>query len=84
LQQIGTGGADIATFMALGFANPVAAGFAADLFISSFAFWLYMFAAGNNSPKPWVFILLNLAIGLSCALPAYFYWRARRPAAAVA
>jgi len=29
----------------------------------------------SNGPKPYLFIILNLAIGLSCALPAYLYAR---------
>jgi hypothetical protein len=57
------------------FANSAAAGFAADLFITSAVFWIYMFSA-EQGPKPWFFIALNLCIGLSCALPAYLYRRA--------
>ena len=60
------------------FANGWAAGFALDLFISSAAFWVFMFAnaSANNGPAPWGFILLNLCIGLSLALPLYLYRRA--------
>lgn len=58
------------------FANSAAAGFTADLLITSVAFWLYMFSA-KTGPKPWPFVVLNLCIGLSCALPAYLYVRAR-------
>jgi hypothetical protein len=58
------------------FANSAAAGFTADLLITSVVFWLYMFSA-KAGPKPWLFVLLNLCIGLSCALPAYLYARAR-------
>lgn len=64
-------------FIAQAFANPAAAGFSSDLFIASFVFWIYMFTAGDDAPKPWAFIALNLLIGLSCALPAYLYWRER-------
>jgi len=77
LQHMGANGADLLAFTGLAFANPVASGFTADLFISSFVFWIWMFAAGPAAPKPWFFILLNLLIGLSCALPAYLYWRSR-------
>ena len=56
------------------FVNGWAGGFAADLFIASFVFWTYMFTAPSG-PRPWLFIVLNLAIGLSCALPAYLYRR---------
>jgi hypothetical protein len=77
LQQLPVSGTDIVGFMTLGFANPVAAGFSTDLVISSFVFWVYMFSAGPGAPRPWPFIALNLLVGLSCALPAYLFWRAR-------
>lgn len=63
------------------FANGAAAGFTADLFISSFVFWAFMFSRPQG-PKPWLFIAMNLAIGLSLALPAYLYMAERRRAAA--
>lgn len=66
-------GIDLAAFSGALFANGAAGGFTADLLISSFAFWLFMFARQNQGPKPWVFIVLNLSIGLSCALPAYLW-----------
>ena len=77
VQHMGDAGLVLADFMAQGFANPVASGFTADLFIASFVFWIYMFTAGEDAPKPWAFIVMNLLIGLSCALPAYLYWRER-------
>ena len=55
------------------FVNGAAGGFTADLLISSFVFWIYMFSQQSRGPKPWLFIALNLCIGLSCALPAYLY-----------
>ncbi len=59
------------------FANGVAGGFAADLVITSLVFWIYMFAA-KDGPTPWPFIVMNLFVGLSLALPAYLYWREAR------
>lgn len=53
------------------FANNWSGGFAADIFIASAVFWVFMFT--QPGPKPWIFIVLNLCIGLSCALPAYLY-----------
>ena len=82
LQLISAPDPDRVGFMMLAFANPVAAGFTVDLFISSFVFWIVMFSAGPNSPKPWPFVLINLFIGLSAALPAWLYWRARQSDAA--
>ncbi|MCR9261151.1 MAG: DUF2834 domain-containing protein [Pseudomonadaceae bacterium] len=66
----------LAGFVPALFANSAAAGFTADLLITSVVFWLYMFTA-KAGPKPWLFVVLNLCIGLSCALPAYLYARAR-------
>jgi hypothetical protein len=65
------------SFLVAPFANPVAGGFTADLLISSFVFWIFMFyrRRQDKGPNPLIFILLNLLIGLSCALPAYLYAR---------
>lgn len=84
MQHIGVAGVGISTFVAQGFANPVAAGFTTDLLISSLVFWIYMFSSREASPKPWAFIVINLFIGLSCALPAYLYWRERSQGAPAA
>lgn len=55
------------------FVNGAAAGFTADLLITSSVFWIYMIA--NKTPQVWLYILINLSIGLSCALPFYLYRR---------
>jgi hypothetical protein len=34
-------------------------------------FWGYLFSQGTE--KPWLYIIVNLTIGLSCALPLYCY-----------
>ena len=66
-------GIDLIAFVGALFVNGAAGGFTADLLISSFVFWLYMFSNRSSGPKPWAFIALNLCIGLSCALPAYLW-----------
>ena len=78
-QFIAVHGVDIPMFIKALFVNGAAGGFSADLLVSSFVFWLYMFQNMKHgvSPKPYVFIALNLSIGLSCALPAYLYARTR-------
>ncbi len=70
-------GLNIPAFMSALFVNGAAGGFSADLLFTSFIFWLFMFQQRkeSNGPKPYLFIVLNLAIGLSCALPAYLYAR---------
>ncbi len=70
-------GVDLMLFIGGLFVNGAAGGFTADLLISSFVFWLFMFSRWDSGPKPWIFIALNLTIGLSCALPAYL-WAAER------
>ena len=67
-------------FISALFVNGAAGGFSADLFISSFVFWAYMWNKRANGPNMWTFVALNLLIGLSCALPAYLYAQElRRP-----
>lgn len=69
---IAEAGLDLPAFVAALFANGAAGGFTADLLITSVVFWIYAFSQ-KDGPAPWLFILLNLTIGLSCALPAYLY-----------
>ena len=59
-------------FVSALFVNGAAGGFTADLLITSLVFWIYLFSR-TDGPKPWLFVVLNLTIGLSCALPAYLY-----------
>lgn len=68
-------------FVAALFANGAAGGFTADLLISSAVFWIYLFSR-RSGPSPWLFVVLNLTIGLSCALPAYLYAVSRSESAA--
>jgi hypothetical protein len=75
VQHFADAGLDFAAFLSAVFANGAASGFTADLLISSLVFWIAMFHRKSlgKGPKPLLFIILNLAIGLSCALPAYLY-----------
>lgn len=86
VQHFSTAGLGLGNFVAALFANGAAGGFSADLLISSLVFWIAMLHIRSRepAPAPWLFILLNLAIGLSCALPAYLWARERRREAVVA
>jgi len=77
LQYFGEAGYGLSTFATALFANGAAGGFTADLLISSLVFWLFVFQqrSRGHGPNPAAFIVLNLLIGLSCALPAYLYAR---------
>lgn len=72
-----TDGIDLVAFVQALFVNGAAGGFTADLLITSFVFWIYMFSNQTDGPKPWLFIALNLCIGLSCAFPAYLWARSK-------
>lgn len=61
----------LTSFIAALFVNGAAAGFTVDLLIASVVFWGYLFSKGVE--KPWLYITINLTIGLSCALPLYCY-----------
>ena len=65
-------GIDLPAFLGALFAKGAAAGFTADLLITSLVFWIYIFSR-EAGPRPWPFVVLNLTIGLSFALPAYLY-----------
>jgi len=80
---IASEGLNLAGFVSALFANGPAGGFTADLLISSVVFWIFMFSRPDG-PHPWLFIALNLTIGLSCALPAYLYAAASAEAPASA
>lgn len=73
--QFFAAGGGLGDFIAALFANPAAGGFTADLLIASLVFWIAMFTQrSKGGPPAWPFILLNLTIGLSCALPGYLWW----------
>jgi hypothetical protein len=75
IQHFVTDGVSLGGFVGGVFATPAASGFAADLLITSFVFWVVMYVRQRQGkgPNPILFIVVNLFIGLSCALPAYLY-----------
>jgi len=77
-EHFAASGYNLGAFVGAVFANPAASGFAADVLISSLVFWVWIGTRRPSGPAPWPFIVLNCAIGLSCALPAYLYVCARR------
>ena len=57
------------------FVNGAAGGFSADLLITSFAFWCYLW----HKKEPYIagYVAANLLVGLSLALPLYLFLRSR-------
>ncbi len=84
LSFIAADGLNPTAFLAGLFANGAAAGFTADLLISSLVFWVAMWQqyATGKGPAPWAFVAVNLLVGLSMALPLYLYLRHRAIAVA--
>ncbi|WP_413557361.1 DUF2834 domain-containing protein [Bdellovibrio sp. HCB209] len=70
-------GLDLSLMMDLLFANSVSRFFAVDLIISSIAFLLWSYGdSKKNNVTGWCFVLVaNLTVGLSLALPLYFFKR---------
>lgn len=69
-------GFDLPKFVELAFGNAAAGGFSADLCIATLLFWVFLFhQQRKGGPKPWLFIILTLTIGLTCALGVYLYVR---------
>jgi len=64
-------GVNLPAFVSGVFANGAAGGFGADLLITSLAFWIYLYQVGEK--KLWLYVILNLTIGMSCAVPLYLY-----------
>ena len=75
IQYFADAGLSLTGFVSALFVNGAAGGFTADVLISSLVFWIFMLTrhGGGKGPKPLWFIVINLTIGLSCALPAYLY-----------
>ena len=70
-------GFDLPLFVQQMTANPIARMFTVDLFISSFVFWVFLYAEGRRlgMGNLWLYVVLNLSVGLSLSLPLFLYFR---------
>ncbi|MBM4206371.1 MAG: DUF2834 domain-containing protein [Gammaproteobacteria bacterium] len=64
-------GLSLPGFVGGAFVNGAAGGFTADVLVSSLVFWIYLLS--RKTPGFWLYVAVNLLIGLSCALPLYLY-----------
>ena len=71
--------------LSLAWGNPIAAATLTDFTISCLVFWPFLVTESRKLAIRywWLFILANIFIGLSFALPAFLYIRERRLANAV-
>ncbi len=70
-------GLNLSLFWSQLFANQASSDFAFDLFVSSVVFWIFVFKEGTKLRMKflWVYVVVNLIIGLSCALPLFLGMR---------
>lgn len=75
IEHFRAAGFGLLDFISALFVTAPAAGFTSDLLISSLVFWVAILQrrSRGKGPNPALFIVLNVSIGLSCALPAYLY-----------
>lgn len=61
------------------FINQISSFFAFDLFVCSIVFWLFLFREGTRLQMKllWVYVVLNLTVGLSFALPLFLAMRCK-------
>ncbi|MDJ0753230.1 MAG: DUF2834 domain-containing protein [Ardenticatenaceae bacterium] len=76
-------GLDISLFIEQMFATPIAAFFSWDVIVSSLVVWVLVFTEGprRGMSNLWVYVLANLAVGVSLALPLFLFMRERKIAA---
>lgn len=70
-------GFDLVLFAEQMFASNVATFFVMDVLISSVVLWIFIFTEGRKvgMQNLWVYVLANLLVGVSFALPLFLYVR---------
>ncbi len=73
-------GLNITLFFEQLFANRISAFFAIDLLISSVVFWVFLYWEGSRLKMSnlWVYVVCNLAVGLSLGFPLFLLMRQRK------
>lgn len=62
------------------FQNHASAFFGLDVIVSSLVLWLFVFSEGRRlrMKNLWLYVLCNLAVGVSSALPLFLFFRERK------
>lgn len=62
------------------FQNHASAFFGLDVIVSSVVLWLFVFSEGRRRGMRhlWLYVLCNLAVGVSLALPLFLFFRERK------
>lgn len=77
-------GPDVGLFAAQMVGTPIAAFFVMDVVVSSLVLWVFIFTEGRRLGMEhlWVYVVCNLLVGVSLALPLFLYFREGKLAAA--
>jgi Terpene cyclase DEP1 len=72
-------GFDMPLFFRQLFQNHVSGFFGLDVIVSSFVLWLFVFSEGRRRGMSnlWLYVVCNLAVGVSLALPLFLFFRER-------
>ena len=72
-------GLDMPLFFRQLFQNHVSGFFGLDVIVSSVVFWLFAFSEGRRRGMKnlWLYVVCNLAVGVSLALPLFLFFRER-------
>jgi hypothetical protein len=73
-------GLDVPLLLRQLFQNHVSAFFGLDVIVSSLVLWLFVFSEGRRRGMRhlWFYVLCNLTVGVSLALPLFLFFRERR------
>ena len=74
-----THGLDLKLFFTYLFSNSVSGFFGMDVIVSSVVLWIFVFSEGGRlgMRRLWVYVVANLAVGVSLALPLFLLFRER-------
>lgn len=77
---LATYGLDLPLLFRQLFQTHISAFFGLDLIVSSLVLWLFVFSEGRRRAMRnlWVYVICNLAVGVSLALPLFLFFRERK------
>lgn len=80
LPFVAANGLDMSLFMRQLFQTPVSGFFAMDVLVSSLVLWFFVFSEGRRRGMSnlWLYVVCNLLVGVSLALPLFLFFRERR------
>jgi hypothetical protein len=72
-------GLNLKLFFTFLFSNSVSGFFGMDVIVSSVVLWIFVFSEGSRlgMRRLWVYVMCNLMVGVSLALPLFLLFRER-------